>query len=684
MIIQLEDGRKLEVPDGASSEDIDATITEVMGSGPKYYASIAGTPATQQQPPTPEFKPDIKPLAIPSTPLPVGMTQSAIDAANARTKANNSYEQSFVGDEERQRLKALEADRPLLSSMYEGLKHIGKEFAAGTAAAPSFLPQTVQDILNYQPFGDNLPIAERKKAIADDMAKHNAQYEITSGEHPLATGAGESLPFLLTGAAGERGLVRIGESLSNPLKKASIGLNKAIGNTAEATRIANLPKRLPTEYEQSMNAILRGSATGAAEGAGQYDKTAAEGAGTAALGGFAGMFGPLKVLNKVRNERDAAGRKLIDEMHQEGFQITPGIRTGNKALQTGEAGMRNSDVYGQEFANAVDRPNQRVMTRMAGDAIGLDTRDRDLLSQKELSDHMDNLKSQYTALEQNTTGKLGMKGMRDAGEILEDLKPTANRNTSPLDKQRHAIVKSIYDQFKKEVSSPQRGKGGRFEGYVFDGSQYQAIRQRIQDEAGQAYNNGDKRLGDSLSKMRNVLDESLTSGMSKASAEQWKDLNERYAMTKMLLKNGLTASGGVDPTKLTSAMMASDEAARTLTGKGGRIKQFQNIARYNDVLHGPSVEGGSLTGLGKAEPAVDRGFFSRAYRNAVKPIDLLGMSYRLNTNRTPFIGRRLSPAHGLSPTASIQLSRALNQTETPKDYVVGKYQDLLRALGQKQ
>ena len=696
MIIQLEDGRKLEVPNGATPQEIDATVAEVMAKSPALGktekwagTTLKGSPT--EAPSEPEVRPSVanptgfEPSLKPNIPmpeqLPFGMPKSAIDEANKRINANNEYEKSFIGDEERQALKKLEQERPFISSVIEGAKHVGKQFQAGTALAPEFLPQAVQDILNYQPFGDNLPADERKKQVADYMAKEKERYEITRRENLGSTMIGEMLPYLATGIAGDRALNLVGKSLEGPLKAGSITMNRKLGNTAEVERMLNQPARLPSEYEQKLNTILKGTATGAAEGAGQYDTTAGEGAATSFIGGLSGMFGPITVLNKTRNERDAAGKKLVDEMYRQGFQITPGIRTGNRALQTEEAAIRNSDVYGQEFANQVERPNQRRMTAMAGEAIGLNAKDRDLLSQSELSDHMKNLKGSYTALEANTTGKYGLRQIREVGKVLADLKPTPNRNTSPVDKQRYAIVNGFAKQLKAEMGSPQRGRDGRFMGYQFNGSQYQALRSRLQDEISQAYQSGDKRLGDSLRKVQTVLDDSLLSGMNAATAKQWKDLNERYSMTRLLLDKGMTPSGKVDPTAITSAVMGGDEAMRTLTGKGGRIKQFQNIARYNDVLHGEDVAGGSLTGLGKAEPhTVERGLLKRARDYAMRPVDLFGLSYRLNTNRMPFIGRRLSPAHGLDPNASIHIQRAAAQTETPQDYVRDKYQELLDVL----
>ena len=170
MIIQLEDGRKLEVPNGATPQEIDATIAEVMAKSPALGEVEKGAGTTLKGSPSnapsgPEirpsaakstgFEPNLKPNIPMPDQLPFGMPKSVINDANKRINSNNEYERSFIGDEERQALKKLEQERPFISSVIEGAKHVGKQFQAGTALAPEFLPQAVQDILNYQPFGDN-------------------------------------------------------------------------------------------------------------------------------------------------------------------------------------------------------------------------------------------------------------------------------------------------------------------------------------------------------------------------------------------------------------------------------------------------------------------------------------------------------------------------------------------------
>lgn len=131
MIIQLEDGRKLEVPNGATPQEIDATIAEVMakypalggaekGADTTLKGSPSNAPSRAEIRPSAEnptgFEPSLKPNIPMPEQLPFGMPKSAIDEANKRINANNEYEKSFIGDEERQALKKLEQERPFISS----------------------------------------------------------------------------------------------------------------------------------------------------------------------------------------------------------------------------------------------------------------------------------------------------------------------------------------------------------------------------------------------------------------------------------------------------------------------------------------------------------------------------------------------------------------------------------------
>lgn len=691
MKVTLEDGRTLNVEGNPSEAELDVIVNEAMAGQPAAATTQTEVPAMLAlnsaleagKGAISQFVPKIQEKIPTPAQMPYGTSQAAIDAANAKIQQQNEYEKSFIGDEQRQILKQMESERPFLSGMVEGVAETLKQFNAGTKLSPDWMPEGLQKVLDYRIGGDNSISREDAKAqLAEEMAKNKEYYDITRGENPLSTVLGESLPFLLTGGAGSRALKTLESGINAPLKRASIGLSEQIGKyvpsvAKSAQRLKNRPAQILTANQARNAEFARGIMTGAAEGAAQYNTDATQGAIASALGILPSMGFGFRSLNSVKNEGDIARRELISKMNEEGFQVTPGMHTGNATLLKEEAGIRNSDTYGQEYLNMVERPNNRRMMDMAGEGIGMNLKDRDRVSQTELADHMKSLSDQYKALENNTVGVMGSGQLRRAGQIMSDLKPTATRNTSPDDMKRYQTVRSIFDQFRKEIGTPTLQNGIPVS-YVFNGSEYQKIRQRVQDEMSQAYRNGDNRLGDKLGQMKEVLDDSLANGMGTASAAQWKDLNERYAMTNLFMKNGLTESGMLDVNKLSNAMMTDKESMRTLTGQGGRIKRFQDIARYNDVLNGKDVPGGDLTGLGERSVGSERGLLRRAHSLLLDPAKELSLSYRLNTNRLPLIGPYLSLRHGFGENAAYRTTRALQQGANTPQVLSDWYEEMTK------
>lgn len=669
--ITLENGAKLTLPDGATDADIEEAVND--------YTAQQAAPQGAASPLTNEQTDRILPVGRPTdmglmpngAPLPYGMDPKMIEAQNQTNAQNNARNQSMRQDPS-MLSKLAEADKQgWLEGIGRGAMNTINELGTGIEdLADKHLPQTISDILAYRPFGENgLSPDQRIERRKGEMEASNEDQLVRTLANPVSTTVGSMLPYFGTGRGIELGIDAVAKAAS-PITKQLIsnslttvgklegrgsGLANAIGDKANtiASRMANRPD-IPSDFATRLAYGAKAPVIGAVEGGANYNQTAGEGALMSLAGTGAATFGPLRMLDKVENVRDPYTKQVVKEMDRAGFSLTPGVRTGNRQMQTEEAGMKNSDVLGDYYHQTVTRPNQRKMTEMSGDAIGLNMKGRDNFSPDELQGHMDSLSRQYKDLENTTTGKFDPSHMKVASDVLNDLKPVRNpngasRNTSPDDAIRYAKVKSITDQIKSE-SVPGPGVSGALN-RSFDGSQYQSWRQRIQDETTQAYQNGDRRLGDALSKLRSNLDNALEQGMGKGKAADWRDLNERYAMTNLLATKGLTPMGAVDPTKITSAVMNGDEALRTLTGRGGRIKNFQKIAKYNDVLD--NVEGGSLTGLGKADMTANRDLGKLPFRYKLPLYARAAGRYRLGE----------MPTWGLGPTASLQTGRALMQTE---------------------
>ena len=659
-------GEPVEFPDGMSDDQIASVIKQ--NSAP-HGADTLNTDQLNS------MLPVGRPTKLGNMPngaaLPYGITQEQLDAYGKTNDINNQKNQA-MRDDPSMLNKLAEADKQgWLEGMGRGALNTLNEFGQGAEdLADKYLPETLSDVLNYRPFGENgMTADQRMTRRKGEMEQSNQDQLVRTIANPVATTVGAMAPYFATGAGLERGINAVAGVVS-PITRELVqsGLKQAgrmegttpsvlskIGEVAQtkALRMDSAPN-IPSDFKRRLAFGAKAPLIGAGEGAVNYNQTAGEGAMYSAAGAGMGAIGPLRVLDKVENVRDAAGRAMIKEMDREGFALTPGVRTGNQQMQTEEAGIKNSDVLGDHFQQTVTRPNQQKMTELAGDAIGLNGRNRDAFSSEELSKHLDDLKTGYQTLEANTTGKFNQDHFKVANDVLTDLKPVHNpsgtsRNTSPDDALRYAKVQSITNQIKSEsVRGP--GVTGAMN-RSFDGTQYQAWRQRIQDEASQAFQSGDSRLGNALNKLKANLDSALETGMGRGKASEWRDLNERYAMTNLLMKKGMTPGGAIDPLGITSAVMRDDEAIRTLTGKGGRIKNFQKIAKYNDYLN--NVEGGSLTGLGSADYTANRS------------LGKLPLSYRLPLYARAAGGYRLStlPTYGFGPLASLKTGRAFAQTE---------------------
>lgn len=643
-------GEQVEFPDDMSDDQIANVIKQQAAPSQQGVGAPQLTPDQIDQK-LPVNRPTDMGLMPNGAPLPYGVDPAMIQAQNQTNAQNNEQNAQRRADPSFMSKVAQASDDGSLANMGKSFLNTINQFATGGEdLIDKYLPEAISKPLNYR-FGGQLPYdstSEERMAARKAEMEGNAQDEAARAiATPVSSTVGAMAPYLATGGAANRALDALA-GVASPITRQLVekGLTKL--SPIEGARFSNLP-RIPSEFGQRAGFMAKAPLIGAAEGGLNYDQTAGQGALMSAAGSTLGLFGPLTKLSRVENVRDANSKAIVREMHQEGFALTPGVRTGNRAMQTEEAGIKNSDQLGDYYHQTVTRPNQRKITEMAGDAIGLNGKGRDTFSADELSKHMDDLSAQYKGLEASTNGVIGATQAKKMGDAMKELQPTTGRNTSAADRARYEQVRSVVQQIRAETNPITRA--GAPTVYGFDGAKYQQLRQRVSDEARQAFQSGDSRLGNQMNRIKEALDESLQNGMSRANAGQWKDLNERYAMTNLLMKNGMTPTGAIDPMGITSAVMKGDEAIRTLTGKGGRIQKLQKIAKYNDVLN--DVEGGSLTGLGKADMSADRSMTKLPFRYKLPLYARATGAYRLSR----------VPTYGLGPTAGMQVGRAIGMTD---------------------
>ncbi len=587
----LDDGRTIVIEGEPSPEEVDQIVTSFLEE--EARAQSSGGVHDQITSALDGLKRN-----IPTVPdkLPHGMTQGAIDAVTKQTQAFN------------QKLEDVKAD-PMRRTMFEqGMKATGPEafgvsamnelvsLGKGTAdLADQYLPEFLSNALH----GFSGSPKERMVDRAKEMGRQNASQEGLDLSHPFASMGGRAIPYLLTDIVGSPvigGAVSKAAKLTSPARSSAMRGLERLEKAAEGSEspikqklgelfveplvtsgkhFANKTTMDP-EYNKAVAALARAPLLGAAEGAANYNMTAGEGAINSAIGQGIGNVSMLTYLGKPAKTTSKSEKLAIkNAMRDGGYTPPPGMITGNIYQQRFEKGLAAEEGYStymQQLANS----NASAKMKMAMKAMGMKDADSRDLTPEKLDSHIKDMKDEMNSLEASTTGKMGNKKINEAGGVLKELRHTG-------DETRYKAVKGIFDYFKKEIASPKRSANGQFQGYTFNGGEYQRIRSRISSEAKQAYATNDYRLGDSLTKLRDILDDSLESGMDKATVSQWKDVNERYAMTEFVTKNGLDALGGIDDAKLSSFLMSQKESKRTLLDQGNRIKHLHNIAKINQV-----------------------------------------------------------------------------------------------------
>lgn len=651
MKITLDDGSVLTMDDGASQEEIDEAVESAYASAPPTGSASINLPPLAEGTDAlgkarlegagiegDETMQDLmgkrpNPVTTPAV-LPYGMPPAIVEAAKRTTERKIKQIDDIRKDPRLMAQYKLAKDTP---ASVAGLVSVGSELnALGTGISDiidQYLPGHVADVLNYRVGGDNsMGVKERIAAREKEMGGAKEMQEILDIAHPFATMTGKATPYLLTEAIGapalnmvgrgiKRGVNKVADPILNRLERYEANAaksdapivqasNRVVSPIIDAGRYIQKNTSGDKEYSNAVKALLRAPALGALEGGANYNDTALSGAMASTLGQLGGNTSMFTNLGRVHNRLSTSERQALRTATRSGYHATPGMKTGDIEMQAFESGLRSEPGY-RKAMQSLDSENEIAKLKMAAKAMGVDESkiiDKDLTSEF-LEDTVNTYRKEYTDLENKTTGHLDMRGLSESQKIIDELRPGL-RSRDIDERARYNKVMAIFDDFRQKNSTVSRDARGRFNGYKFDGKEYQNIRSRIQDEATQAYRKGDDRLGDKLVQMKEILDKSLTRGMDKGTAKEWKDLNERYAMTDIMIKHGLDGLGGIDMGKLTNYLMSDPEAKRTLLSQGNRIKHLQAIEKIG-VLENRMHKGIGWNGTGTETPAGKVGMFQR-------------------------------------------------------------------------
>jgi hypothetical protein len=288
-------------------------------------------------------------------------------------------------------------------------------------------------------------------------------------------------------------------------------------------------------------------------------------------------------------------KDLLDWGWRRGMRFLPGMETGSKRLQKFEHAMRSDSQLGDSLA-LHDNSNTIVNNRIAANAMGMKGADQLnglSLTPEVLTNHLGDIGKQYDILEAGTVAHF-------RPQDINNIKGIANKTIADktIDASIGKLVKGYADKIM--AMAPSRNPlTGKIMPSVLGGDNYKEIRRNLRSDINDAYAKSDTRKAEALAPLLQHVDDAVERGVGAkggtATVAQWKDLNERNAMTNLIIEHGMTPTGQFAPEKILNHLMGSD-TKRLLTDQGGRIKDLQQAAKiaYMDKIQ----EGSDLSGMG--------------------------------------------------------------------------------------
>lgn len=435
--------------------------------------------------------------------------------------------------------------------------------------------------------GKALPYIVNSEGLGKPIMKGAGKVLTTMAEVPAAVGratrgavlpvindlASSNIPFLTKGAKNVK-LVITDPWVRN------------VANKAKQVNFVN-PYRVGIGTD-----MLGSTALGGIEGMLHPDFSFGEGAISSAIGaGLGNIIKPYLVKAPVfRNDTE---KELLRWGEDQGLKYLPGMETGSKRLQKFEHAMRSDSTFADPI-HRFDAGNDIVMNRTAFKAMGIPVGKVDHMTPSLLDTHLKNLGKEYDTLESGT-----IANFRPADKL--ELKNHVTNLVKDQTDAGRTLAKDAVDYLKQiDQYTPQRNPlTGRIQAMDMQGSQYKDLRKRIQSDINKAYASGDTNRADALKPILTKVDDAVERGIRQGKGDvgvnQWKDLNERFAMTNLILEHGMNPVGKFDPTRLTPHLLNSD-TKRLLTERGGRIVPLQKMVKLDWMAK--HQMGSDLSGLG--------------------------------------------------------------------------------------
>jgi hypothetical protein len=475
---------------------------------------------------------------------------------------------------------------------------VGPEFAQSMMAKTNAIEdQQPEDTKLYQEFKDSqgwpgafgamLPYMVTGELLGKPFAKAGGKIVGTLAEAPSAA--------IRTGKAASESIVdKLAASNSTPLKNIFGKVQAEITNPWKEKAIAESAKPTVTNpYLAGRGGELVGNTLlGATEGGLNPENDVRSGAISSAFGTLAGQWlKPGLVRPPNFRENNPVEQAAIKWYQSKGGRTLPGLERGSKALQTFERTLSSDTTYADPLHRIMEA-NNIVNNNIAAESMGMKRTASQAFTPEHLMDHKQALGKEYDALEAGTIANFTPLDKRN-------LVTHANKLTMDQTQAGKVLASDVKDYLRQiDQLTPQRNPlTGQIQAMNITGSDFKDLRSRLQSDITGAFQQGNRQRADALKPILKTVDDAVERGVEKkggtAGVAQWKDLNERYAITNLVLDNGLSVTGQLDPAKLYQHLENND-IRRIVLGEGGRVKDLHKLAQVEYMTKhqaGPDISG---------------------------------------------------------------------------------------------
>ena len=498
----------------------------------------------------------------------------------------------------------------------------GRETDKLISGAQEIIDGAVLDPIHMTFTGDDAELVKRQMEREKDQAEKDRLYQPFDENAGFAPKmAGGMLPYMVTGVSAGPTFTKMVEMLGGKLAKGATTAARAAGTAGKEAVdltarqpgfLGNLGTKMQQEWVDPIatmgrrfkaqlpmpdpwmkgvaGRIVGDTALGGVEGMTHYDNDIGGGALSSAVGSTLGQF-MKPLLHRMPDFYNDAERAVVEKAKDMGMRLLPGQDTGHRGMRQFENNLRGSNGW-SDLVNQFDRHNASIINREAMKATGLDLPTGSEVTPDILRDHFKGIKEEYENLVNNSNVVIERSDLGQMHKLVVDLQ------NDPITKSLgNEMAKTVASMWKRSTNNnlnvgPSQPFSGPITTRSINGRDYQDFRRLVKDKANDAFGSGDSTAGKAYNKIVEVLDKSLDNNMaSKVGSDAWKDLNERFALTKLMVEDGLTPLGRVDANRLTGHFLSQD-AERLLTEAGSpRLNSLQNIVKVNSVL-GEKVGGG--------------------------------------------------------------------------------------------